>query len=1035
MIKIFKRFVLFAGIACLGAVHPISEQQRGYIKSFIDAYDIDAGARYAREYHGYLLERTKESFGELEAALADRGFALDGRVIIAGYEGNAVPSYYTDFQQSKIKDEATVRSKGGWSLQLHNMFGLMTGFLLKNINTIARQWCTPEQIVFEHVNPEGVEIFNDGSGIFEEHAFGKSYPMLIGYKETVERQVRRGNWDEVFNLLATFWRSIYNSNKGVNGESLAGTQDILFSISYADYLKNSRVPCKKYYTGGDITYPIETFIGQTREATKNAQDFSQKLASVMTPINDEPTVYVFCSFVDGVGKSTMLGNIQNRLKFGEDVERYERVDNSSSQYAQLQNVGNNVFIADLPAQVSHFTYKPDGVCYVPVESELSEEQINRALAHVRSHKKELEVQSYQLFDEVKKIIGQAGIFAPELNDPAKPQYAYVKNLFLLKKFTTGWVPFEFDGEHYLYSFFGDEQSDERLRILRPLGGAPSAGLKNIESEQMLFFEGVRFPIPFSVFLDDLITQLTGAGIKRVVFVDFLSMYPRSSRENVRINYLFQQLAMLNPRFNVNASLYKNFTSSAELYADLLDGAMYDAMFKAFVHETALRLGLFSYLEGRKETTLAGVSLNDLTKQMRNFFENIAEDGCFEHVVASCKEKFSCEFRNLKRTHGLTKDFVNVQSLSFPHLYAFARKLEECMKVCTGEVTEQVWQDMDGKLSWTAEQIGYVDQEATLENNLPIKILYAFPEGFKDSTYVGPCLTTLRANWYAMLGNLLFSTGKEMSPEVKALLWPISPITIKKNSDDSFYYVVQKLLEQFDGEIEENIFARFGVKNADDFSWGVSGEDLYAMNLYTAETHENVFAFDLNFNVLKEVMEELGGASSSLLANILGTNALEVSDESVKTPVGEVVYAYQKEHGPNNVVTSSLLYEELLRSAAWQKVRARLMEDAQKNGKFPLSGNQLTEFFKKKNRVFMGHEEQRAGARLLVVALATLEMVLKDPQANIAVRMGSKKDFVAALHLFEEVTLPRHFGVLFQEPLFDDYESVQPLIGWKVFGKS
>ena len=54
------------------------------------------------------------------------------------------------------------------------------------------------------------------------------------------------------------------------------------------------------------------------------------------------------------------------MKHGSDIKNYEHVDNSSSQLATVFDFSDEAVIADLPAQVSHFTYKPDGMVYVAI---------------------------------------------------------------------------------------------------------------------------------------------------------------------------------------------------------------------------------------------------------------------------------------------------------------------------------------------------------------------------------------------------------------------------------------------------------------------------------------------------------------------------------------------------------------------------------------------------------------------------------------------------------------------------------------------
>jgi hypothetical protein len=70
------------------------------------------------------------------------------------------------------------------------------------------------------------------------------------------------------------------------------------------------------------------------------------------------------------------------------------------------------------------------------------------------------------------------------------------------------------------------------------------------------------------------------------------MYPRSCRENIRINYLIQQLALLNDDFKVKNSSYRDFVSGGELLYLLKDQQSLPLVYKGFYHEACVRL-LFS----------------------------------------------------------------------------------------------------------------------------------------------------------------------------------------------------------------------------------------------------------------------------------------------------------------------------------------------------------------------------------------------------------------------------------------------------------
>jgi len=130
-----------------------------------------------------------------------------------------------------------------------------------------------------------------------------------------------------------------------------------------------------------------------------------------------------------------------------------------------------------------------------------------------------------------------------------------------------------------------------------------------------------------------------------------------------------------------------------------------------------------------------------------------------------------------------------------------------------------------------------------------------------------------------------------------------------------------------------------------------------------------------------------------------------------------------------------LYERLNNSIEWQKEKMRMMGQTEKNGDYKKLSSQydFDSYGRKVKRIFKGTRQQIQGARLLVRLLATLEMILKDADGDVAIRKGNKKDFIAALKLFEEVTLPKYFGILFTKNLFDDYSAVEPILSWECFG--
>lgn len=406
-------------------------QVKEFVDSFVKHYELTPEGRYVHEYHPFVLKKTAESFHALEATIKDKGFNIVGRNVIIGYEEAAVPSYYTNYKEARINDEASIKSRAGWSQKLHNRFGFMTGFLFKDVNSLKDR--IHQRVFFEHINPERIALFDTRAAIFQEHAFGQALPLILDTKDLVVDAIIKSQHGEVFKTLITFWDRLYTGGFKIGNNQIAGTQDILFSMQYADYLAHSTTPLQKYFIGPDITYPIEIFEKQEQAVTYNAQTFVKKFIPVLEPVNNESTVYVFCSFVDGVGKSTMLGNIKNRIKFGDQINLFEHVDNSSSQLADMFSVKDKVFIADLPAQISHFTYKPDGYVFVDARTECSKERYARMVNYAKNEYAAIEAQYEDSLKQVAHLVATKGWWEPSLMSLERADLLFIKNILLLKK--------------------------------------------------------------------------------------------------------------------------------------------------------------------------------------------------------------------------------------------------------------------------------------------------------------------------------------------------------------------------------------------------------------------------------------------------------------------------------------------------------------------------------------------------------------------------------------------------------------------------
>ena len=157
-------------------------------------------------------------------------------------------------------------------------------------------------------------------------------------------------------------------------------------------------------------------------------------------------------------------------------------------------------------------------------------------------------------------------------------------------------------------------------------------------------------------------------------------------------------------------------------------------------------------------------------------------------------------------------------------------------------------------------------------------------------------------------------------------------------------------------------------------------------------------------------------------------------------VTQILRSYQKETNSNNVIPTSELYSQLQKSSLFRYEQNNILNTAKRNGLLKKGMDALDIYAENKTqnkqpnqmpsrKIFFAQPSQFAGARMFVRMIATLEMIAKDVNSNIAVRYGNRQDFKAALKLIEKIVLPKYFGLLFPRPLFDDYNTVEPYPSW------
>ena len=1060
---IFYFCLIFAASLC-------GDSRVEFAKSFLTYYELNGAGRYAHEYHPFLLKKTAKSLDELEDGLVDKGFDVSGRIVIAGYEEQAVPSFYTnikDFKGYKINDEASIKNNTGWSMRLHNRFGLMTGFLFRHCNYIEDMVSKDKEALFEHINSRKVDIFDDDAILYQQHAFGDVFTAMLKEQEQIECLVAKKDTTVLFDRLINFWKTLYDFEVKNGDRHVAGTQDILFSIEHARHVKRSPLPLFKYFVGPDITYPIKISKNQKKAATFHAQTFTKRFLDVCLKQRDEkPTAYIFNSFVDGVGKSTMLGNIMNSLRSGQDYESFKHVDNSSSQLAEIYDCGNDVYIADLPAQISHFTYKPDGLVYANIEWQLKESEVGPIEKFVIRNKEKLCRKHEELFESVRNIIKRKGVKSAELNCKSDPEKSFIKNLFLLKKDKSNkWITFKYKNKRYIF----DYTLPSNIRVLVSLEKADSMGLKNALAEQMLFFDGIVFPCNYDAFIKDLVGKLRKNGVEKIVFVDFLSMYPRSSRENIRINYLIQQQALLDDAFDVSMSPYAEFVSDSHLFYVLKNDRELKIL-DALEQETLVRLALYEIMEQCQDEKLTILSVDKLTYLIKDIMKSFSQD-LRKKISKSALMKIKQEHKNLERIHGRTKEFVNIQEFKPQDIVLFSAELQKVFSEYVDNFRMRaLWRD-SGNIAESVSGLhdGWINKPVRMQNGDRETLLFIFNQECKDEQILGSVFRMVRASWYASLLNLMESERIGDYFQNVHEKYRVPPIKVTVGNDGRIC-VLQKRLDPWYKDIprKETNCDFFHLTKKAAAQWGEFAGEPYCILFENKGTHNGLYSY---------------GCDSMMSDYSLRYRYYNAPD------ISYLLREYQKKEDVDIVWPTSDAHEKWSKKLSqwytieeysyWEKVTERLKkrgslekqeeekktekkdsekvdkDEKEKDGKEKdEKSDEKKEEQKKddeekeikekqdsadekqdkdqKNKFKLCNPKYAESMRFVIRAIATLDMIMKDAKSDIVVRRGNRADFIAAIKLFEKMTMPIYFGIVMPQDLFKDYyyaETIIPFYEW------
>ena len=311
--------------------------------------------------------------------------------------------------------------------------------------------------------------------------------------------------------------------------------------------------------------------------------------------------------------------------------------------------------------------------------------------------------------------------------------------------------------------------------------------------------------------------------------------------------------------------------------------------------------------------------------------------------------------------------------------------------------------------------------AQLDNHMPVRVIGRIGRRCKDRQQLLPLVRQIRASWYATLSNLLYTHDTGDGLELPHEKYQVPPVFALYDDKDNVC-IVTPVIDSVDREYEMPEYSLFEIYPRETINdWGVRDGKLYLTNWDAVEnSHGGVFGFG------HEPRE--------------GTSGVSLEQSWRTRPIVSVLYhKFARDNGDERVLLHQKLFEKLSDKVDAMKVnRDQWRREADQNGEYkdslpPPHRQEKDEIGKVKpesdvKRHYL-RNDQLAGARLFVRGIATLDMIAKDPEVDLGSRRANRDDFCANVRTIEWLTLPWLYGLLPQEPLFDDYDSVEPLISW------
>ena len=388
-----------------------------------------------------------------------------------------------------------------------------------------------------------------------------------------------------------------------------------------------------------------------------------------------------------------------------------------------------------------------------------------------------------------------------------------------------------------------------------------------------------------------------------------------------------------------------------------------------------------------------------------------------------------ELELLTQRYGLSKKFVNIYQSDVNAACLFSSYLEHLFSsVVEHKPLQELWKKVGSYvIDVPHEREGMCDMIVTMDTNKPMRAYHMVTPQTKSSSVLDPLFRLLRASWYAALINLL-ETDKVRDGKlvIKKERYNVAPLMLKHDKV-GHVLALRKVFEPWQGkdplhdeehEQQYKLFNAFNLEIYKKAAWGSFNKKPYCLTWHNEGTNIGIFNYD------------------SFAAFFTGCKwqSFEDDPDLITTTLQ---LKYREEHGDDQVMPTSVMYDELVSNKVWQqdwhdmlkRAHEQKKKDEEKKQQEKDGKESKQEEFEDERILRFGTRGQAVAVRIMIVALATLEMIIKDADADIVIRKGNRADFKACLKLLERVTLPKCFGIIFPKPLFDNYDKVEPCIGW------